>query len=172
MNAQPFNDSSSFWTESLATELIRFLTSRLNCAETAAELAHDTYLGLQQLMQTNPPDNLRAMAFRIAMNLAVDYQRKAMVRNRHAVHEDFDIVSESAACGRAQPDQALIDRERLALLHKAMSDLPAATRTVFILHGCDGLTYSEIAGRLGISKSQVNKLLAQAMQHCARQLAD
>jgi RNA polymerase sigma factor (sigma-70 family) len=172
MNAQPFYDASSFWTDSLATELIRFLTSRLNCAETAAELAHDTYLGLQQLIQTNPPDNLRAMAFRIAMNLAIDYQRKAMVRNRHAVHEDFDIITESAACGRAQPDQVLIDKERVTLLHKALNELPVTTRTVFILHGSDGLTYSEIAERLGISKSQVNKLLAQAMHHCARQLAD
>ncbi|WP_197495924.1 hypothetical protein [Methylomonas sp. DH-1] len=48
MGAQPFADISAFWTESLANELLRFFYGRLKCPDTAAELTHDTYLGLQQ----------------------------------------------------------------------------------------------------------------------------
>lgn len=170
MSAEPLTNQALFWTETLASELHGFLTKRLKCSETAAELTHDTYLGLKQIVEQNPPDNLRAMAFRIAINLALDFQRKSTVRNRHATNEDFDSITESVACPTAQPDQILIGQERLKALRIALDELPVMTRTVFLLHGSEGLTYSEIALQLGISKSQVNKLLAQAMRYCAEQL--
>lgn len=172
MSAQPLIDPPAFWSPSLAEELLRFLTGRLKCADTAAELTHDTYLGLRQIVEHNPPDNPRAMAFRIAINLAIDHQRKTIVRDHHAVSEDFDTIAESVPSAAAQPEQILIARERLATLKSALDQLPATTRTVFLMHGVDGLTYSEIAQRLSISKSLVNKLLAEAMRHCSRQLSD
>lgn len=172
MSAQSLSDSTAFWTESLADELLRFLTGRLRCPETAAELTHDTYLGLRQIVENNPPDNARAMAFRIAINLAIDHQRKTIVRDRHAATDDFDTIAGSVPSAAAQPEQILIARERLSLLKSALNELPTKTRTVFLLHGAEGLTYSEIALRLGISKSLVNKLLAEAMRHCSRQLSD
>ena len=170
MSAEPLTDKTLFWTESLAGELRGFLTMRVKCSEAAAELTHDTYLGLKQVVEQNPPDNLRAMAFRIAVNLAIDYQRKTTVRNRHAANEDFESITESVSCPTSQPDKILIGQERLKTLQKALNELPAITRTVFMLHGSEGLTYSEIAQQLGISKSLVNKLLAQAMRYCAEQL--
>lgn len=170
MSAEPLTETALFWTESLAGELRSFLTIRVKCSETAAELTHDTYLGLKQIIEQNPPDNLRAMAFRIAINLAIDYQRKTTVRNRHAANEDFDTLTEAVSCRTSQPDKILIGQERLKTLKTALDELPAITRTVFLLHGSEGLTYSEIALQLGISKSLVNKLLAQAMRHCAEKL--
>lgn len=170
MSAEPLTEETLFWTESLAGDLLGFLTMRVKCSETAAELTHDTYLGLKQIVEQNPPDNLRAMAFRIAINLAIDYQRKTTVRNRHAANEDFDVVTASVSCPTSQPDKILMGQERLKTLQKALNELPAITRTVFLLHGSEGLTYAEIALQLGISKSLVNKLLAQAMRYCAEQL--
>lgn len=172
MSAQPYAEVSAFWTESLADELLRFFTGRLKCPDTAAELTHDTYLGLQQSISRNPPENIRAMAFRIAVNLAIDHQRKTIVRDRHAASDDFDTIADTVPSAAAQPEQILIARERLATLKSALNELPTTTRTVFLLHGSEGLTYSEIAQRLGISKSLVNKLLAEAMRHCSRQLSD
>ncbi|OAI09005.1 RNA polymerase subunit sigma-24 [Methylomonas methanica] len=172
MIAQPLTDTTAFWTESLADELLRFLTGRLKCPDIAAELTHDTYLGLRQIAEKTPPDNARAMAFRIAINLTIDHQRKTMVRDRYGADEDFDALAESIPGNAASPEQVLIGQQRLAALQHALDELPPACRSVFLLHGVDGLTYTQIAERLGISKSQVNKLLAKAMAHCARQLAD
>ena len=169
---QQLSDHSVFWTDSLARELLGFLTGRLRCPDLAAELTQDTYLGMRQIVEHNPPDNARAMAFRIAMNLAVDYQRKAMVRSRYRDNQDVDSLAESLAGNAAPPEQILIDRQRLVALQTALSQLPEACRTVFLLHGVNGLSYAQIAQRLGISKSQVNKLLAKAMSHCAGQLAE
>ncbi len=159
-----------FWNEDLARDLLRFLTSRLRCAETAADLTHETYLRLDKRVKESPPDNARALAFRIALNLAIDYQRKAVVRRRHSSDVAFDVALEISPNQSAEPEKALLGQERMALMKKALDELPVNSRTAFYLHSIDGLKYSEIATRMGISKSMVNKLLSQAMTHCAMRI--
>ena len=61
-------------------------------------------------------------------------------------------------------------RQRLGVLQSALDDLPSDCRTVFLLNGIDGLTYSEIAERLGISINKVGRLLARAVAHCDQRL--
>ncbi|MGY6276445.1 RNA polymerase sigma factor [Methylomonas sp. MgM2] len=155
------------WNDSLADELRRFLTKRLKCPEAAADLTHETYLRLQH--KDKSPDNARALAFHIAMNLAVDYQRKIAVRNRFMVDEDIDSCTDlTSTC----PEQTLIARERLEILKSALDELPPDCRTVFLLHGVEGLKYAEIATRLGISLSMVGKHLSRALAHCAQRIDD
>ena len=157
------------WNDSLAEELRRFLTKRLKCPEAAADLTQETYLRLQQRDTHSPVDNARALAFHIAMNLAVDYQRKVAVRNRYLVDEAIDTVSEVIpSC----PERTMIARQRLEILKTALDELPPDCRTVFLLHGVEGLKYAEIADRLGISISMVGKHLARAMTHCAKRVND
>jgi RNA polymerase sigma-70 factor (ECF subfamily) len=102
--------------------------------------------------------------------LALDYQRRANVRNRYHVDVDLDAVAEVVAGDAQDPEQILIGRERLARLQQALSELPLDCRTAFTLHSVQGLTYAEIAQRLGVSRSQVNKLLSKAIAHCAMQV--
>lgn len=163
---------TEFWSPSLAEELLRFLSGRMRCPEVAADLTHEVYLGLKRSVEKEPPDNTRALAFRIAINIALDYQRKASVRNRHMADVELDSLADSVAGGAVEPERILIGRERLAQLQQALNELPVDCRTVFLFHGVQGLTYAEIAERMGISRSQVNKLLARAMSHCARYVED
>lgn len=158
------------WNDSLLQELRRFLTKRLKCPEAAADLTNETYLRLRQRDSDHPPDNARALAFHIAMNLAVDYQRKLAVRNRYIVDDEFDNVNEINGTTTSSPEPTLIARQRLQTLQAALSELPPECRTVFLLHGVEGLKYAEIAQRLGISISMVGKHLARAMSHCAQRI--
>ena len=160
-------NNTLFWSEVLAKDLQRFLTSRLKCAETAADLTHETYLRLDKRVKESPPDNARALAFRIALNLAIDYQRKAVVRRRHSSDLAYDVALEISSNQSAEPDKTLMGQERMAMMKAALDELPVKSRTAFYLHSIDGLKYAEIATRMGISKSMVNKLLSQAMAHCA-----
>jgi RNA polymerase sigma-70 factor (ECF subfamily) len=151
--------------------LLIFLTGRVKCPETAADLTHETYLRLYQSINNNHPDNARALAFRIAVNLAIDYQRKVTVRNRHISDVDLDSFTETIAGSSAfEPMSALMSRQRLGALQAALDELPTDCCTVFLLNGIDGLCYSEIAERVGISKSKVGRLLAQAIAHCEHRL--
>jgi RNA polymerase sigma-70 factor (ECF subfamily) len=164
---------SLFWTESLANELLVFLTGRLKCPETAADLTHETYLRLYQSVKKDPPDNARALAFRIAVNLAIDYQRKIKVRNRHIDDVDLDISAENIADSSAnQPIRILMAHQRLENLQIALSELPIECRTAFLLNSVQGLSYSEISVTMKISKMKVGRLLTKAIAHCALRLEE
>ena len=160
---------TQFWTTELTEELLRFFSGRVKCPELAAELTNDTYLHLRQAVDRQQPDNLRALTFRIAVNQAIDHQRKMQVREKHDDVSTFD-VENAAALTSAQPEEILAGRQHYKILQEALDELPVICRTIFILHGIDGLSYQEIADRLQVSKSLVNKLLSQAMRHCAARL--
>ncbi|MGR8931459.1 MAG: RNA polymerase sigma factor [Gammaproteobacteria bacterium] len=158
------------WDDSLADELRCFLLRRLKCADTAADLTQETYLRLRQYQTKGSHDNARALAFHIAMNLAVDYQRKTEVRRRYFVENDIESATEQAGTDLVEPERRMIAEERLLKLQNALTELPAECRTVFLLHGVQGLKYSEIADRLGLSVSMVGKHLARAMAHCSQRV--
>ena len=61
-------------------------------------------------------------------------------------------------------DQQLIDRQNLAAAAAAIRALPPKTRDAFLLHRFEGLTYRQIAGRLGISVSMIEKHIAEALR--------
>lgn len=164
------SDNPYFWTESLAEDLRIFLTGRVKCPETAADLTHETYLRLYQRVRENPPDNARALAFHIAVQLAIDYHRKTTIRNRYHADTEFDTFVNKVPNTSAGPEQSLMATQRLAALKSALDELPTDCRTAFLLNGVDGLTYSEIATRMGISKSMVGKHLTRALAHCAQWL--
>jgi len=68
----------------------------LKCAEVATDLTHETYLSLRQHeKKIGLHENARALAFHIAMNLAIDYQRKAEVRPRYILEDDADLATET-----------------------------------------------------------------------------
>jgi len=170
MNVLEPADNSLFWNEVLAKDLQGFLTSRLKCAEAAADLTHETYLRLDKKVKESPPDNARALAFRIALNLAIDYQRKAIVRNKYASNMAFDDALEVSSNQSTEPEKALMGQQQMLIMKQALNELPVNSRTAFYMHSVDGLKYAEIASRMGISKSMVNKLLSQAMKHCAERV--
>jgi RNA polymerase sigma factor (sigma-70 family) len=163
---------AAFWSESLAEELLYFLTKRLKCSEVAAEITHETFLRIYQDINDNPPNNARAMAFHIAINLANDYQRKIKVRNNYTTDVDTVILAETHACGDPGPEQIVMAQQQIQVLQSALDELTDDCRTAFLLHSIDGLTHPEIADRLGISRSKVWRLLVKAVAHCTDRLGD
>ena len=171
LTSAPAN-TALYWNEALAEELLRFLTGRVKCQETAADLTQETFLRFHQFVQTTPPDNARALAFSIAVNLATDYQRKAKVRSNYMVVADPVQHSENHASTAPGPEQIAISQQRLKQFHDALDELPANYRSVFLLHNIDGLTYAEIAANLGIAEATVYNYLAKTISHCLNRLGD
>ena len=62
-----------------------------------------------------------------------------------------------------EDDQALIDSEHRVALSPLIARFPPRERTILHLRFFEGLTQSEIAGRLGISQMHVSRLLARSL---------
>lgn len=63
----------------------------------------------------------------------------------------------------SNPHSALELKELAALMEKAIGSLPPRRREIFLLSRTEGLTYEEIAQRLGISRSTVREHIVEAL---------
>lgn len=161
-------DTTLYWNEALSEDLLSFLTGRIKCPEAAADLTQETFLRFHQFVQTTPPQNARALAFGIAVNLATDYQRKMQVRRKVLVEGEPD--THLTALADTGPERIVMARQQLAIVHAALAELPEDCRNAFILQSSQGLTQAQIAARLGVSQIKVYRLLLKAMSHCQHRL--
>lgn len=149
-------------------ELLRFLTARVGDRAEAEDLLHDLWLRIQST-DAGPIANGRSYLYRVAQNLVLD---RARARQRRLIRETAWSGNDHAdpADPRADIEAEIAAREDAAALAAAMADLPEKAGLVFRLHKIDGLPHAEIAARLGISRSGVEKHIATAMTHLRRAL--
>lgn len=144
------------------TELVRHLTVKLRSRSDADDVAQETFLKISRMGGNTVVDNPRSYLFRIADNAAIDHLRRQKVRTRLVSGEP-----ETEQPGQEpSPEEQADYRQRLALLARIVDDLPPRQKQAFVLHKFDGLGHQEIAARLGISRSAVEKLLMKALATC------
>jgi len=88
--------------------------------------------------------NARGYLFRIAANVWRDQLRRELVRRRAALALDSGEPALAAAA-----DAPLLERELRAAVRRAVDDLPRVQRQVVELRQQRGLTFQQIADRLG-----------------------
>ncbi|WP_242344755.1 sigma-70 family RNA polymerase sigma factor [Anaeromyxobacter terrae] len=106
--------------------------------------------------------------FRIATHLSID----AVRRERVSQKEDVDEVRESDLTGGGEgilattlgddPAENLLRREMAEKIQDALQTLPEKHRTILVLREVEGLSYEELAERLGIHKGTVMSRLFHA----------
>jgi RNA polymerase sigma-70 factor (ECF subfamily) len=147
-----------------AASLRRKLRLRLGSTDEANEILHDAFtrlLGARTLDSVRDPG---AFLNRIIRNLLVDRSRRHSVRPLHVDIEDADLA--------VAPEQGHgLELEQMRSLYKeAVAALPPRTREVFVLHRIDGLSYRDIASRLGIGIRTVEWHIAEAIVRIGRRL--
>ena len=78
----------------------------------------------------------------------------------------------SLAAGLGAEDKGLVDSEHRVALSPLIAQFPPRERMILHLRFFEGLTQSEIAGRLGISQMHVSRLLARALAQLRTQAED
>lgn len=112
----------------------------------------------------------RAFLFQIARNLLRDHWRRQQSCGQdldRPAANDEPAALEGEAAG---PGERFEQQQRLSHLAAALAELPPRRREAFVLHKFDGLSQVEVAERMGISLSMVEKHIASALLHCKRRL--
>jgi RNA polymerase sigma-70 factor, ECF subfamily len=81
-------------------------------------------------------------------------------------------LDQSLAAPQSTPSQRASRREQAVLLADALGQLPDDYREVIILRHLEGLTFAEIAGRMGRSFDSVKNLWARALAQLRRSLGE
>jgi RNA polymerase sigma factor (sigma-70 family) len=98
---------------------------------------------------------------RMARNLAIDRLRRR--RYREAARP---AVAAAALAETPSPEAALAAREELRALVRLLEAMPERRRRAFVMSRLEDLPQAEIARRLGVSLSTVEKDLRAALELC------
>jgi len=146
-----------------APRLQRRLRARLRSAEDARDLVQDAFARL--LGARRVPNEPKAFLNRIVRNLMIDRARRLGARPLETALDE----AQAPAVAPGQSDA--IELEQLRDQYRAaVAALPNRTREVFLLHRVEGVTYKEIATRLGISVRTVEWHVAEAIVRIGRTL--
>jgi RNA polymerase sigma-70 factor (ECF subfamily) len=151
-------------------ELLNFLSRKVPDRATAADLAQESYARVYEAQRAGSVvRDPRALLYRVARNLVTDHHRRSSVRAGLADAATEDGLGEPDDCmGPAsfEPDAALASSQGLAAMIAAIDGLPPRCREAFVLYKFDGLSYAEVAERMGISVRTVEMQLRIAMAAC------
>lgn len=137
--------------------LLRFLASRVGSSAAAEDFTQEAFL---RFARTESVGNPKAFLFQTAINLV---RTAARSEKRRAHLADYAHFLAGDDVDRLTPERALLAADELARIQLAIANLPPVCAKVFHLHREEGLTQREIASRLGISTTAVEKSMRRAL---------
>ncbi|KTC51254.1 RNA polymerase subunit sigma [Pseudomonas fluorescens ABAC62] len=151
------------------TDILYFLRKRTDNASDAADMTQDVFTQWLDYRDRARVEQPRAFLFQMARNLLRDHWRKQKVR--HTVHQDqADMDAEPVTDEQNEPMVAAQRLQRLEQLKEVLAELSPRRREALMLHRFEGMSQAQIAERMGISISMVEKHIALALLHCKRRL--
>ncbi|MGU9859581.1 sigma-70 family RNA polymerase sigma factor [Pseudomonas sp. LF245] len=140
----------------------RWLARKLGNVSDAAELAHDVFVRLLTHPREFGSDgHARAYLSTLSRNVCVDFFRRKQVEQAWLEV----LASRPEHCAPSEEHRALV-LEALVHLQAMLDRLPVKVSEAFCLAQIDGLSYREIALRIGVSERTVTKYIGQAMFQC------
>jgi RNA polymerase sigma factor (sigma-70 family) len=140
--------------------LLRLLVARLGNRADAEDALQDIWLKLDQLPAT-PVAQPAAYLYRMASNHAAD---RRIAATRAGARDTAWIEVQPGADEQPTIERALLARERLARLEGALAAMPERMRDALRMYRVEDLPQKEIADRLGMTLSGVEKLLRRAVK--------
>lgn len=148
------------------TPLLRTLERMVNNPCTAEDLLQETYLRVSRAVGERTVEHLEPFVFQTARNLALDHLRARRIQSRTLLDDvPLEVVHNVVAPQSSAEDAAHAER-MLERLNVSLQALSPRQQQIFILNRLHGHSYQDIAERLGVSLSTVQKELRLIMAIC------
>lgn len=144
------------------------LTRKLGNAEVAGDALHDTWLRLKGGEDLGPVQNPGAYLSRMAVNIAVDVQRR---HSRLLSGDNIDALLEELVDPAPGPARTAEIRSDLDALFQLLDRMPERRRAVALLVHAEGVTQKEAAQQLGVSLRTVEYELKRVHERLDTYLA-
>lgn len=137
-------------------------------AADAEDIVQETFLSFWRHARRWQPGGpaLGAYLTRIAVNRAIDGDRRRRIRRFFGIEDAFDIADPGIT-----PDAAMEGRHELAAVARDIAALPARQRAAILLAADGERTNGEIAAAMGLSTGAVEQLLVRARRTLRMRLA-
>lgn len=148
-----------------------FFRRRIRTKADAPDLAQEVYVRMLRISDQEAIRNPVLYLYTVANNLVKEY---AVRDRRRAAGLDIDTLAaqeEMALATMPAFDGELDAQQRIARLRAVLKQLRPKCQAAVALRFTEGLTYREIAVRLGVSQQMAKKYVAQALVHCRRRMA-
>ncbi|WP_241127563.1 RNA polymerase sigma factor [Novosphingobium terrae] len=138
-----------------------FFGRRLRNPVDVDDAVQDVWLRSHRHLASGEIDNIPAYLFQTAQSVLTDRARRAATRQeaRHETLEDFHHPVEWIT-----PERVLMGEEAVERIIARLGDMPERTRDIFVLHRFENIGYGEIAMRMNISVSAVEKHMMKALR--------
>lgn len=148
---------------SLRKDMLAYLQRKGQAIQDAEDVIQEAFVRFHRAGHDLSARDARPLLFVIARNLQNDRWKAAARRPTDDI-QDMDSGPRALASEDCAADERLIFRQNLAAAAAIIRALPPRTRDAFLLNRFEGLTYRQIADRIGVSVSMVEKLIAEALR--------
>ena len=154
----------------LRPSLLAYFSRKVRDRSHAEDLVQEVFLRLVKRsgFDGNRP-GAKAYIFETANNVYIDWLRRRRVRQTSS-HDSIE--PDHPSDEEFSSERVLIGKERLAEAVAVLMELPERTRAIFVLRRIEGLRCKDVAKRLNISASAVEKHMVKAVAHLMRHLED
>ncbi|CAH0296189.1 RNA polymerase sigma factor [Pseudomonas brassicacearum] len=152
------------------TPLLRTLERMVSNPSTAEDLLQETYLRVTRALGERTVEHLEPFVFQTARNLALDHLRARRIQSRTLLDDVPPEVVHNVVAPQSSAEDAAHARQLLERLNVSLQALSSRQQQIFILSRLHGHSYQQIAERLGVSLSTVQKELKLIMAICVGQL--
>jgi RNA polymerase sigma factor (sigma-70 family) len=131
----------------------------------AEDVTQEVFLSaLRRLRDTERPIAFKPWIYEIARNACIDEFRRTRRTSEVSLSGDEDAASPERTLVSSQPtpDDAIENKQRLVALRDAFRGLSENHHRVLVMRELEGLSYAEIASRLGMSRPMVESTLFRA----------
>lgn len=146
-------------------ELMSGWARRSSLSSDAEDAAHDAVVRMLHNGDAGVLDT-RAYLYAASQNRLMGEIR----RQHRAAAISFEELSEEEHPALPDADGAIRTAQLLAALKQALAELPLKTQQVFLWNKLEGYTQAEIAKRLDLTPSMVEKHMKRALRHIQEKL--